>query len=271
MNIARVVTDKGTHWALTEDGFFYEAIGDPYSGALEKGDPIGGMEVVVLLPPCEPHSITSIGANYASRCEENHLPIPTEPGGGDRFLIPVDTLVASGGLIYLPAGEQRVEYGGELGIVMREDCRTVSVDEASDKIFGYTILNNVWAKDSVGSTSPDSVRAYPSFCPTGPFVVTGIDPMNLNWETRINGEVRQRSNTSEMLFSPAEIVSSVSSWHSLKRGDLIQCGTASGVSVLKPGDVIEIEVESIGTLRNLVVSRSGLQKSDLIWIEYAGG
>ncbi|NHZ70452.1 MAG: hypothetical protein GWP18_02295, partial [Proteobacteria bacterium] len=111
------------------------------------------------------------------------------------------------------------------------------------------------------------IRAYQSFCPTGPCVVTDLDPSSVAWRTLVNGELRQSANTSEMLFSAAEIVANISSWHTLEPGDLIQTGTSAGVGLLSPGDVVEIEFEGIGVLRNLAVAGEAMEPIDLIWIE----
>jgi len=280
MNIVRYKSGGAAQFGVVEDGFVYEADGDVYSAELGKGALVGGLESVALLAPCEPQAITSIGANYASRCKENNLAIPTEPGKGDRFFIPTEALTGPGASIGVPEHEARVEYSGELAIVMGRTCSTVTIDEAPDYILGYTIVHNVWAKNPARFadtekhtvraqewTDEKPIRAYESFCPTGPWVVTDLDPSNLAWQTRVNGEVRQRANTSEMLFSAAEIVANISSWHTLQPGDLIQTGTSEGVGLLSPGDVVEIEFDGIGVLRNIAVVGQAKQPVDLIWIE----
>lgn len=273
MKLVRYQKEDGkAAYGLLESGFVYEIQGDPFSGSFQKGRPVGGLEAVALLPPCAPQAIISIGANYASRCQENNIPIPDQPGKGDRFCIPPQAVTGPGGLIYLPANEVRVEYGGELGIVIRRTCSNISPAEATEYILGYTIVNNIWAKDPPGSARPprQRIRAYSTFCPVGPWVVTDLDPSDLAWELRINGVVRQRARTSEMLFGPPEIVASVSRWHTLEPGDLIQCGTAAGVGLLQPGDVVEVEFEGIGVLRNLVVPIEHAEPLPLIWLEYEG-
>ena len=273
MKIVRYQRNGSGAYGLLENDFVYTIKGDVYSGECEKGEAVGGLEAIALLPPCEPKSILSIGANYESRCKENNLPIPTEPGKGDFFVIPLESLTGPGNLIYVPEQEVRVEYSGELAIVIRRDCYQISEEEALDYILGYTIVHNVWAKDPKGSShNPPKkrIRAYKSFCPTGPCIVTDIDPMNIAWETRVNGEVRQKANTSQMLFNPAEMVSHTSLRYALHAGDLIQCGTASGVGNMKPGDVFEIEFEGIGVLRNLAVAGKGMTPGNLIRDEYEG-
>ena len=278
MKLVRYKTNGAGKYGILEDGFVYAVAGDVYSGEFKKGEPVGGIEAVALLPPCEPKTITSIGANYASRCKENNMKIPTEPGMGDRFLIPVEALTGPGGLIYIPADETRVDYSGELGIVMRRECQNVKAEDAADYILGYTIIHNVWGKGkpcerirSLLKQRKEGIRAYESFCPAGPCVVTDIDPSNIPWETRVNGEVRQKSNTSKMLFDVYEIVASISTWNTLLPGDLIQCGTASGVGLLNPGDVVDIEFEGIGILSNLGVAKDEMQPINLVWVdEYEG-
>lgn len=280
MNIVRYISDDGAKFGLVEDGFVYKALGDIYSPNVERGEVVGGVEAVALLAPCVPNVITSIGANYASRCKENNLAIPTEPGKGDRFFIPNEALTGPGGPIKIPQHEPRVEYSGELAIVMGRTCSEVTADEAPDYILGYTIVHNVWAKNPVCGTLSEAIperaqewtddkpiRAYESFCPTGPRVVTDLNPTNVAWQTRVNGEIRQRANTSEMLFSPTEIVANISTWHTLQPGDLIQTGTSEGVGLLSPGDVVEIVFEGIGTLRNVAVAGGEMQPVELVWIE----
>jgi len=275
MKLVRYKSNGSAKYGILEADFVYDIIGDVYSDQFEKGPVVGGLEAVALLPPCEPKSITSIGANYVSRCKENNLPVPTEPGAGDRFFIPVEALTGPGKVIYLPPQEVRVEYSGELAIVIKRTCHQVSVAEAADYILGYTIVHNVWAKNPVRGEPfgefTSNIRAYESFCPTGPCVVTDIDPMNVAWQTRVNGEVRQKTNTSKMLFGPAEMVASIASWHTLEPGDLIQCGTASGVGTMKPGDMVEIEFEGIGVLRNMAVAGEDMEPGELIFIDrYTG-
>jgi 2-keto-4-pentenoate hydratase/2-oxohepta-3-ene-1,7-dioic acid hydratase in catechol pathway len=268
LRLVRYSADGEEKWGMLENDIIYEAVGDVFSGEVSKGSPVGGIEGVRLLPPCGRNAIVSIGANYPSRCRENRLPIPGEPGKGDRFLIPAEALVGPGGLIRLPENEVRVEYSGELGIVIRRTCRNIAIEEAVDCILGYTIVHNVWAKDPPGSQRPvvERIRTYPTFCPVGPCIVTDLDPLSLEWETRVNGEVRQKANTREMLFTPAEIVASVSTWHTLHPGDVIQTGTAAGVGELKPGDIVEIEFAEIGVLRNIAVSGGQMSPLDLVWI-----
>lgn len=271
MKLVRYRADGAARYGVLERGFVYEAMGDVFTDDVERGNPIGGLEKVALLPPCEPATITSIGANYVSRCEENGLAIPTEPGKGDRFYIHPEALTGPGDLIHVPTSEGRVEYSGELGIVMRRTAKDVTVEEAPEHILGYTIVHNLWAKNPKGSAGPEPrTRAYRSFCPAGPCVATGLDTSNLAWETRVNGEVRQRANTSEMLFGVAQIVANISTWHTLQPGDLIQCGTAAGVGLVKHGDLVEIEFAGIGVLRNLAVASETVEQVDLVRIEYKG-
>src|SRR5436309_11438581 len=147
MKLVRYRQNGVTSYGALEDGLVYRIVGGVFAHDLIRGEPVGGSEAVELLPPCEPQTITSIGANYASRCRENNLAIPTEPGRGDRFYIPPGALTGPGGLMLLPSQETRLEYGGELGIVMRRACHNVSVAQAAEYILGYTIVHKVWAKD----------------------------------------------------------------------------------------------------------------------------
>jgi len=273
MKILRYATSDGAAWGILENDWVYAVEGDVYSGEFGKGAAVGGLESMALLAPCEPKEIVSIGANYESRCKENNLKIPETPGEGDKFYIAPEALVGPGAPLLIPRHEPRVDYSGELAIVMGRECDHASESEALDCVLGYSILHNAWAK---GKT-PDEIdwpkkgiRAYATFCPVGPCIETEIDPMNVAWETRVNGEVRQKANTSEMLFNIGQMVASVSEDYKLQPGDVIQTGTACGVGPMSPGDVIEIAFEGIGVLRNLAVDGGEMRPIRLEKVSYGG-
>ncbi|MBN1675743.1 MAG: fumarylacetoacetate hydrolase family protein [Kiritimatiellae bacterium] len=274
MKLVRYQTNGAARYGILEEDWVFAIEGDPYADDIRKGQAVGGVEAVPLLAPCDPKAIISIGANYESRCKENNLPLPTVPGKGDRFLIGLDSLTGPGGLIYLPSFEKRVDYSGELAIVMRRTCRHITPEQAPNYILGYTVVHNAWAKGKLTGDEPvppeqkrKYVRAYESFCPVGPWVETDIDPSGIAWQTRVNGEVRQNANTSDMIFGVRELVAGVSEWHTLEPGDVIQTGTACGVGPMTDGDVIEIEFDGIGVLRNRAVRRDGMQPIDLVFID----
>ncbi|MBN1672073.1 MAG: fumarylacetoacetate hydrolase family protein [Kiritimatiellae bacterium] len=271
MKLVRYQTNGTPEYGILEDDWVYAIEGDVYAGDIGKARAVGGLETIRLLPPCEPKRIVSIGANYASRCTENGLRIPTKPGEGDKFYIDVRALAGPGDLIRLPEQEARVDFSGELAIVMRRVCEHVTAEEASAGILGYTIVHNAWAKGQPpAGVKGKGVRAYETFCPVGPCLVTDLDPASVAWRTRVNGVVRQDSNTSEMLFSAAEMVADISTTYTLRPGDLIQTGTACGVGPMSPGDVVEIEFEGIGVLRNRAVAGGAMEPVGLEKVQYGG-
>lgn len=278
MKIVRYINNKKDEYGIFENDVIYQGIGNVFSDDFKKGNPVGGVEVISLLAPCEPSVIISIGANYVDRCKENNLKIPETPGEGDKFIVGLEALTGPGSVINLPTLEEKVDFSGELAIVIGKEGKNIKEENAHEYILGYTVVHNVWAKgipsEKVKLPPGEKskwLRAYETFCPIGPCIETDIDPDNVKWQTRVNGDVRQDSNTNTMVFNVAQIVADISTWRHLMPGDLIQTGTASGVGTMKHGDIIEIELEGIGILRNVAVDKEGLEAIELIFLdEYKG-
>ncbi len=208
---------------------------------------------VTLLAPCMPGQVISVGANYADRCRENELEIPSEPGRHDSFLVPGVCVVGPGAPIRLPPWEPHVEYSAELGVVMRRACHAVPVARIPEHVLGYTALNNLWAKTRPRVPSALNIRVYDSFCPVGPWIETAIEPTDLGLRLRLNGQLRQDSRTSKMLFDVFTVIAFVSARIPLAAGDLVMTATPSGVGRIAPGDVVEVDIEGIGVVGNPVV------------------
>ncbi len=204
-----------------------------------------------LLPPCQPTKIVALGVNYQSHGEEmKHTP-PTEPL---LFLKPSTSVIGPEDKIVYPDMAGRVDYEGELGVVIKTVTKNVSKQEAKDYILGYTCLNDVTARD-LQSKDVQWTRAkgFDTFCPIGPCIETEIDPSDLSLGTYLNGEVKQYTRTSQLIFGVYEVVSFVSHVMTLLPGDIIATGTTSGIGPMKPGDTVEVKIEGIGTLRNYMV------------------
>ena len=162
-------------------------------------------------------------------------------------------MVGHGDTILLPPESERVDFEGELAIVIGKTCRRVDREKAPEVIFGYTALNDVTARDLQRSDGQFSrAKSYDTFCPTGPWMQTELHPAAVQVTTRVNGEVRQDDNTSTMLFDPYYIVEYVSAAMTLDPGDIIATGTPSGVGPLGPGDEVTVSIEGIGALSNRV-------------------
>jgi 2-keto-4-pentenoate hydratase/2-oxohepta-3-ene-1,7-dioic acid hydratase in catechol pathway len=203
---------------------------------------------VKFLSPTRPSKIVAVGLNYKDHAEEMGKPLPEEPL---LFMKPSTAVVANKMRIYLPKMSQRVDYEGELAVVIGKKCRKVSPEEAREFILGYACFNDVTARDLQQKDGQYTrAKSFDTFAPYGPWVQTDLDPIGLQITTRVNGEVRQKGNTEEMIFSPFELVSFISQIMTLLPGDVVATGTPPGVGPLKSGDRVEVEIEGIGTLIN---------------------
>lgn len=223
---------------------------DPMRGGRPDGGsvPLAG---AVLAVPCAPSKILGIGLNYRAHATEMKKALPEEPL---LFLKPPSALLPAGAPIVRPRGYQRTDYEGELGVVIGRTARRVRADAALEHVFGYTIVNDVTVRDlQVKDVQFTRAKGFDSFCPVGPYIATGLDPTSLRLRTRVNGALRQDTSTSDLIFSVAEVVAFASRVMTLEPGDLITTGTPPGVGPLNPGDVVEIEIEGIGTLKNGVI------------------
>lgn len=200
-----------------------------------------------------PSKIIGIGVNYRLHAVEMGKGVPDEPL---LFLKPPSALLVNGGQIERPAGYERVDHEAELGVVIGRRAKNVSVADALSYVRGYTCVNDVSVRDLQKKDGQWArAKGFDSFCPVGPRLVEGLDPTNLRITAKLNGELRQDSSTSDMIFGVAELIAFASAHMTLEPGDLISTGTPSGVGNLSPGDTIEIAIEGIGSLINTVVPR----------------
>ncbi len=211
-------------------------------------------DAVVWLPPVVPTKVIGIALNYADHAEELAVQLPEEPV---LFFKPPSSLVGHGAPVIYPQGVQYLHYEVELGVVIGRTCRNVRPEDAYRVIRGYTIANDVTARDFVGTFYRPPVRAkgYDTFLPVGPWVVEGEiqDPHGLVLRTYVNGKLQQEGNTARMLHRVDELVAFVSSIMTLEPDDLILTGTPRGIAPVRPGDVMRLEIEGIGVLENPVV------------------
>jgi len=208
-----------------------------------------------FLSPTRPTKIVAVGLNYKAHAEEMGKPLPEEPL---LFLKPSTAVIANKMRIILPTMSQRVDYEGELAVVIGKKCRKVSPEEAKEYILGYSCFNDVTARDlQQKDVQYTRAKSFDTFAPYGPWIATDVDPIGLKITTRVNGEVKQEGNTEDMIFSPFELVSFISQIMTLLPGDVIATGTPPGVGPLSEGDRVEVEIEGIGTLINYVVKEEG--------------
>jgi len=208
-----------------------------------------------LLPPVQPSKIVCVGRNYREHAAELGHEIPTEPL---IFLKPPSSLLARGASIRRPQISQRTDYEGELGVVISKPCYQLSPDtDVCPYILGYTCVNDFTARDLQNKDDQwTRAKGFDTFCPVGPVVTDEIDPWaGVNVETTVNGAIRQQGNTCDFIFPLDVVIRYIANVMTLLPGDLIATGTPKGVGPVTAGDLVEVSVEGVGTLRNPVEDR----------------
>jgi len=209
------------------------------------------IEDIRLLPPCMPSKVVAVGLNYMDHIKEfGERDLPRDP---TLFIKLPHTIIGPEDSIIIPKGATRVDYEAELAVVIKKYCRKVNSEEAANYILGATCLNditerNIQAQDGQWTRS----KNFETFCPIGPYIVTDIDYNNLDIKLLLNGETKQHSNTSNMIWKAEELVSFASEVMPLYPGDIVTTGTTKGVGPMKSGDAVEVAIEGVGVLRNYV-------------------
>jgi 2-keto-4-pentenoate hydratase/2-oxohepta-3-ene-1,7-dioic acid hydratase in catechol pathway len=228
----------------------------PLGGQIPIRDlPLSGeiypLEEVILLAPCQPSKIVCLGVNYRPHADEMGSQLPTQPL---IFIKPSTALIGPDEAIVLPRHYRRVDYECELAVVIGRKAKHVSEEQARQYVLGYSCFNDVTER-VVQKEDGQWTRAkgYDTFAPLGPWIETAIQPDDLKLETWLNGARQQSGRTSELLFGIPKLISFISDVMTLLPGDVIATGTPSGIGPVKSGDVVEIKIEGIGTLRNPVV------------------
>lgn len=209
---------------------------------------------VRLVAPMLPSKVVAIGKNYADHAHEMGGEVPDEPL---VFLKPSTSVIGSGEAIAYPTTlSQRVDYEGELAVVIGRLCREVPRERAHEVIFGYTCANDVTARDlQKKDVQFTRAKGFDTFCPLGPWIQTELDPSDVGIVTSVNGEIKQNSRTSKLMYDIPALIAHVSAVMTLIPGDVILTGTPEGVGPLNVGDEVSVFIEGIGTLSNRVVSR----------------
>jgi len=247
----RIKHQQQIDWGIIEGDSIIVLDKAPWKDPDKTGDKIG-FDQKKLLPPAEPTKIVLVGLNYHDHIKESHSAddVPEEPV---IFMKPTTAIIGPNDEIPYPAGLDRVDYEGELACVIGEKIHNVDEEGARKSIFGYTVLNDVTArklqKKDVQWTRG---KGFDGFAPVGPWIVTGIDPLDLKIETYLNDELRQSARTSLQIWNIYQLVSFISKVMTLLPGDIVSTGTPKGIGPFKPGDTVRIEIENIGTLENRV-------------------
>jgi 2-keto-4-pentenoate hydratase/2-oxohepta-3-ene-1,7-dioic acid hydratase in catechol pathway len=202
-----------------------------------------------LLPPVTPSKIICVGRNYRDHAKELGNEVPAEPL---LFFKPLSSLLAPGGVVRMPAASSRVDFEGELAVVIARRVRNIKEDEWRTAVRGYTLANDVTARDLQKKDGQwTRAKGFDTFCPVGPLVSDEVDPgAGLTIETRVNGELRQHGSTLDFIFSIPQLLAYITSAITLEPGDLLLTGTPSGVGPLVAGDFVEVSIPGLGVLRN---------------------
>ncbi len=238
--------------------FFAEQVGEtltllqapPWERLAQKAESIA-LSKAQFLPVSPASKVVAIGQNYRKHADEMGKSVPVEPL---IFIKPSTALNAHQAPIVLPKASAEVHYEAELGLIIGRTLTKATVDEAAAGIFALTCFNDVTARDiQKREVQHTRAKSYDSFACCGPFAVTGVSPADLRIVCRVNGVVRQDSRTSDMVHSPAALVSFISHIMTLLPGDIVSTGTPSGVGKLSAGDTVEVDIESVGILKNHVI------------------
>ncbi|MGF7117507.1 fumarylacetoacetate hydrolase family protein [Methanobacterium oryzae] len=215
-----------------------------------KKDSIYKIEDVKINEPVLPSKIICVGLNYKDHAAELKMDLPEEP---IIFMKPPTSVIGHLDNIIYPSSSKQLDYEAEIGIIISKEAHKVKKNEAEEFIGGYTVFNDVTARDLQQKDGQwTRAKSFDTFAPIGPCIETELDPMNQKISLKLNGEIKQNSNTQNMIFDAYELIEFISNIMTLKPGDVIATGTPPGVGSMQVGDTVEVEIEGIGMLKNVV-------------------
>lgn len=254
MRWVRYLSEEGPRWGWVHfdeagQGFVGPVAGSPFE-EYERQEATLPLDTVRLLAPVTPSKIVCVGRNYAAHAKEHQAEVPEVPL---LFLKPPSAVIGPEEAIVLPPQSAQVEHEAELAVVIGRRGRWIAPEEAPAYILGYTIANDVTARDLQRRDGQwTRGKGFDTFCPLGPWIDTTFDPGDAQITCRVNGQLRQQGSTRDMVFPVAQLVAFISSVMTLEPGDVILTGTPAGVGPLQDGDVVEVEISGLGVLRNPV-------------------
>jgi 2-keto-4-pentenoate hydratase/2-oxohepta-3-ene-1,7-dioic acid hydratase in catechol pathway len=252
MRIVRFTIGSDIGYGILEDSLIRPIEGTPYDTTEFKlSNRQHSLSEVRLMSPCTPSKVAALGLNYYNHAKEVKMPIPAEPL---LFLKPSTSVIGPEDDIVYPDSSEQVDYEAELAVVIKTKTYRVPQDRALDYVLGYACFNDVTARDLQKKDGQwTRAKGFDTFSVIGPHIETELDPGSVTLEAYLNGELKQRGNTSDLIFPVPKLISFISHVMTLLPGDVIATGTPSGIGPMNPGDTIEIKVAGIGTLRNRVV------------------
>ncbi|UCG55483.1 MAG: fumarylacetoacetate hydrolase family protein [Dehalococcoidia bacterium] len=253
MKIVRFSADNKARYGVLDGQIIKVIEGKPFRHMKLTGQ-IYPRHEVRLLAPCEPSKIIAMGLNYHSHARELNLSLPNSPL---TFLKPSTAVVGPGADIVYPAVSARVDYEGELAVVIKKPIWRVAAVDALDYVLGYACFNDVTARDLQNHDGQwTRAKGFNTFAAVGPWIETELDPSSVMLETYLNGKLKQQGNTADLIYSVPEIINFISNVMTLLPGDIIATGTPNGVGPMYPGDTIEVRIPKLGTLRNFVIKNN---------------
>ena len=254
MKLCRFADKKSNMlFGIVENKIIIEIEGTPFNSFTIK-DKKHNLDEVKLLAPCVPSKIVAIGLNYKDHAAEMNKKIPDDPM---LFLKPSSSVIAhEDNIIYPSHMSSRVDFEGELAVVISKEAKHIKPSSALDYVLGYTCINDVTARDLQAKDGQFTrAKGFDTFAPLGPWIETRLSPFDLEIKTFLNGDLKQHSNTSNLIFPIPKLISFISNVMTLYPGDIISTGTPSGIAPMKPGDRVEVEIQGIGILRNYIITQ----------------
>jgi len=252
MKIVRFAIEKKIQYGILDGRYVRGIKGKPYRDIKPSGERYG-LDEIRLLAPCTPSKIVALGLNYHSHITEMRQDAKT-PANPILFIKPATSVIGPEDKIIYPPSSTRVDYEGEMGVVIGKKAQWVPEEKWREYVLGYTCFNDVTARDLQSADGQwTRSKGFDTFAPMGPWIETELNPGNLLLETYLNGERKQQSSTSLLVFPVPKLVSFISHVMTLLPGDVIATGTPAGIGPMQSGDTVEVKIEGIGTLRNYVV------------------
>jgi len=251
MKYLRFLQNGNIRYGLLEKGnTIREVVGDIFNNH-KNTENVFSLSEITFLPPCVPTKIIAVGLNYFDHANEVQMKISDEPL---IFMKPPSTLIAHNDNIIYPKMSKQLDYEAELAVIIKNRIKNIEPEDVFENILGYTCFNDVTARDLQKKDEQwTRAKSFDTFAPIGPFISTGLNPDNLQIKLYKNGQLMQNSSTNNMIFKVDKIISFISKIMTLFPGDIIATGTPSGVGKLEEGDIVEVEIEGIGILKNNVL------------------
>ena len=250
MRYVRIDRPEGPCWGVVKGDEVLTLSKPPYDGVDYDGGKLP-LSQCKLLAPCTPTKIVCVGKNYADHAKEMGSEPPDFP---ILFLKGINTLNHQDGAVHAPNFVKRLDYEGELAVVIRRTAKDVKGKDFLDYVLGYTCLNDVTARDVQQHDGQwTRGKSMDGFCPVGPWVIDDVDPMALKLETRLNGKSVQQGSTADFITPIPQLIEFITASITLEPGDVVATGTPAGIGPMIPGDVVEVDIEGIGVLKNHVI------------------